>query len=102
MKNNHRYIRWLVHAPELTGLLLTASDGPVCCEARVEQTLSAMTVKDLIWLLSYVPPVLEFLNIDDDDEGLGDDDAQRLKRRAAGWRNLNPVHARIHLEFAHS
>ena len=120
MKNRHRYIRWLGHALEWTGLLLTASDGPVCDEARVEQMLSAMTVKELIWLLSYVPPVLEFqpgrvdavyghihrmiklghLNIDDDDEGLGDDDAQGLKRRAAGWRPLNPVHARIHLEFA--
>ena len=106
MKNRHRYIRWLGHAPKWTGLLLTASDGPVCDEARVEQTLSAMTVKDLIWLLCYVPPVLEFqpgradavyghihrmiklgnLNIDDDDEGLGDDLAHGLKRRAAGWR----------------
>ena len=40
-------------------------------------------------------------SIDDDDEGLGDDDAPGLKRRAAGWRILNPVHARIHLAFAH-
>ena len=34
---------------------------PVCHEERVEQTLSAQTVKNLIWLRFYVPPDLELL-----------------------------------------
>ena len=83
------------YAPAWTGLLLTASDGQVCHEERVEQTRSTdTTVKNLTWLLFYVPPDLELqpgrVNaacrrihrmlklrhccIDDDDEGLGDDD----------------------------
>ena len=75
-------------------MLLTDSDSPVCYEEQVEQTLSARkTVKDLTWLLSDVPPDLEFQlgranaacghihrmlkpgqhSIDDNDEKLGDD-----------------------------
>ena len=59
-KNRHRHVRRLGHAPEWTGMLLTASDGQVCCAAWVEQTLSAKTVKNLTWLLFYVPPYFEF------------------------------------------
>ena len=75
-------------------MLLTSTYGQVCYEEQAEQTLSAKTVKNLIWLLLYVPSLFEFqlgranavpgrihrmlklghLNIDDDAEGLGDDD----------------------------
>ena len=60
-KHRRRYVRRLGCAPWKTGLLPTASDGQVCHEERVEQKLSGnLTVKDLIWLLFYVPPDLEF------------------------------------------
>ena len=103
-KNRRRYVRRLGYAPERIGMLLTASDGHVCHEEQVGQTLSAKAVKDLIWLLSYVPPDLELqlgranavferihqmLNlehwsIDEDDEELGDVDDQGLGRRVPG------------------
>ena len=88
-------------------MLLSTADGQVCCEEQVEQTLSwYLTVKDLIWLLFYVPPDFEFqlgranavserihrmLNlghwsIDDDDEVLGEDGVQGLGRKASGKR----------------
>ena len=84
-------------------MLLRTADGQVCYEAWVAQTQSTDNiVKDLIWLLSYVPLDLEFLfgrvnavcvrihrmlkfglkSIDDDDEELCDDDDQGLGRRA--------------------
>ena len=105
-ENRHPHVRRLGHAPEWTGLLLTSSDGQVCCAAWVEQTLSAKTVKNLTWLLLYVPPDFEFQlgrayavsghihrmlklghwSIDDDDERLDDDADQGLKMRASGWR----------------
>ena len=39
--------------------------------------------------------------IDDDDEGLGDDDTHGLKRRGPIWSGSNSMHVRIHLELAH-
>ena len=94
-------------------MLLTSADSQVCCDERAEQTLSAKTVKDLIWLRFYVPPDFEFqhgrvnafpgrihrmiklglLGFDDDDEGLGDDDAQELGRWAPGRRRVNSMQA---------
>ena len=94
MKNRRQHVRRLGYAPEWTDLLLTYADGQVCWEEWAEQTLSAKMVKNVIWLLSHVPPHSEFqlgrahavfgrihrmlklghLNIDDDAEGLGDDD----------------------------
>ena len=60
-KNRRRYVRRLGYAPWRTGLLLTTTDGQVCCEAWVVQTRSTdNTVKDLIWLLFSVPHDLEF------------------------------------------
>ena len=60
VKNRRQYVRRVGYAPEWTDLLLTYADGQVCWEEWVEQTLSAKTVKNLIWLLSQVPPHSEF------------------------------------------
>ena len=94
-QNRQRYVRRLGCAPWRTGLLPTYADGQVCWEVWAEQTLpDDKTVKNLIWLLSHVPPHSEFqlgraravfgrihrklklghLSIDDDAEGWGDDD----------------------------
>ena len=60
-KNRHRHAWRMGCSRWWTGMLLTVSDSPVCCEEQVEQTLSVLTtVKDLIWLLFDVPPDLEF------------------------------------------
>ena len=90
-------------------MLLATADSQVCCEEQAEQTRSTdNTVKDLIWLLSYAPPDLEFqlgrvlavcrrihrmlmfgLSIDDYNEDLGDDDDQgfwKLRTRGRRWR----------------
>ena len=92
MKERWRYVRRMGCSQRWTGLLLTSS-WRACYEERAEQTppgtLSHKTAKDLIWLLLFVPPDLEFqlgradaacethppnakawaLSIDDDDEG---------------------------------
>ena len=60
MKNRRRYIRRMGYAPEWTDLLLTSADSLVRYEERVQQTLSAKTVKILIWLRFSVPPDFEF------------------------------------------
>ena len=59
-EDRRRYVRRL----GWTVLLLTSSSGFVFYEERVKQTLSGApsvkTVKDLTWLLFYVPPDFEF------------------------------------------
>ena len=113
MKNHRRYVRRVGYAPEWTDLLLTYADGQVCCEEWAGKTLSAKTVKNLIWLRFSVPPDFEFqlgrtnavpgrihrmlklghLNIDDDAKGLGDDEAKELERWAPGRRRVNSMQA---------
>ena len=96
-ENRRRYVRRLEGSLRWTGLLLTIADGQVCYTERVAQTLSGApsdkTVKEWICLLFDVPPDFEFLlgranlvlrrihrkitlgpRIDDDDEGLADDE----------------------------
>ena len=60
-ENRRRYVRRLGYAPEWTGMLLTASNGQVCYEERIEQTRSTETVKDEMWVFFDVPPTFEFL-----------------------------------------
>ena len=106
-KNRRRYVRRLGYAPERTGMLLTSSCSHDCCEEQVEQTLSAKTVKDVTWLLfddssdlglqlerinavyGRIHRMLKLghLNIDDDDEGLGDDDDLKFKRSGPGGKS---------------
>ena len=99
-------------------MLLTASDGQVCHEDRVKQTLSNApsdkTVKELICLLFDVPPGCEFQLgranavlrlihrmitlgplIDDDDEELGYDDdlaSGKVQMRRRRWRRWTMEH----------
>ena len=122
VEDRRRYVRRLGCAPWRTGLLLTSTYGQACYEERGLQTLSnAPTVKDLTWLLFYVPPDLEFhlgrahavcchihrmlklghCSIDDDDEELGDDGDQGFKRRAVGGSRSNSTNAPNHLVLAH-
>ena len=121
-KIRRQYVRRLGCTPWRTGLLLTSTYGQVCYEERVLQTLSgAPTVKDLTWLLFYVPLTSSFIldaptqvcchihrmlklghrSIDDDDEELGDHGDQGFKWRAVGGSRSNSTHARKHFDLAH-